>query len=191
MMNKRKIFGFPALYIAALVVAIVALTTYLTPGLYARYRNAMDDNDDARVALFLVGADLDRSMLSIGVGETPDFELGGISDITAVTIPFYVSGRAEVAIGYSVTVDFGGALPSYLTVTLSDGYNTKTLNGDDVQSVFEFEDFGAIDAYQGEASDPDDRIDFTLVLRVTDSDLITSEVHLPNANLSVTVEQLD
>lgn len=179
------------LYAAALILTVIALTTYLAPGLYARYRSAVEDHDGARVALFLVGADLDRDSLSIGAGDSPEFDLGGISDITSASIPFYITSRAEVAVGYSVTVDFGGALPNYLTVTLSDGTNSETIAGDGTKSVFAFEKFGAIDAYAGSASDPADRIDFTLVLNVTDSDLITSEFHLPSARLYVTAEQLD
>ena len=174
-----------------LSVTVLLLTTSFLPTVIARFRTADETGDHASVALFTVGGDLDRDTLSIALDEVPELTLGGTEDKKSVDLPFYVTGRAEVDVTYSVKVDFGEAPPSYLTLTLTDGTTSRTLTCDGVQSEFTFAELGGIEAFTGGAGDPDSRVDFTLSMSVTDSDLITGELHLPTAKILVTVEQVD
>ena len=186
--KRRKPSLLPLLILSAVVVL---LTAGILPTIYARYLASANQGETAEVALFVVGGDLDRESLSIGLGDTPELMLGGIEDVTTVSLPFYVTSRSEVDVKYSVRVDFGNAPPSYLTLTLSDGASTQPVNCDGIESQFTFDDFGSINAFSGGASDPDSRVDFTLSIKVTDSDLIAGEAHLPAAKILVTVEQID
>lgn len=190
-MRRTKRTIWLVFYALALVLVVTLPFTDTVTELWARYVSDAEGQGKADISLFVVGGDLNRSSLSIGAGDSPEFTLGGDGGKTTATLPFYLTSRSEVTVGYTVEIDFGAALPSYLTVTLTDGTNPQVLTGDGVRSIFTFEDLGSIPAFAGGESDPDTRVDFTLTVTVTDSDLIEDELHLNTVKLSVTAEQLD
>lgn len=190
-MKRTKRTVLLVLYALALVLVVTLPFTDGIAEIWARYFSQAQGTGTADISLFVVGGDLDRSALSIGAEDSPSFTLGGSSDRKTAALPFYITSRSEVSVGYSVEVNFGKALPSYLTVTLSDGTNTQTLSCDGAKSVFTFEDFGSVAAFAGGETDPDTRVNFTLTVTVTNSDLILDEFHLTTAKLTVTVDQLD
>lgn len=179
--------NFTMLKFAAVLLCLVLITTHFTTGLYARYATSASAEDGARVASFKIDTDLDHIQLGTTPGVSPTFQLGGDDETDSITIPFYIESSAEVAVGYSVTVNFGTALPDYMSVTLTCGTNSRTINGNNAMSVFTFADFGTMAPAGATAQ----RQDITLTISVSDLTEITDEVTIPTAELTVRVLQLD
>lgn len=175
------------LKIAAVLLCLVLITTHLTTGLYAKYTAVASAEDGARVASFHIDTDLDYIQLGTSQGVSPVFQLGGTDETQSISIPFFIESASEVAVGYSVTVDFGAALPSYMSLTLSNGTKTEALTGDGTKSVFTFTDFGIM-APGGETAQTQE---LTLQISISDLEMITDEVSIPTAELTVRVYQVD
>lgn len=171
--------------IAMALLCLVIITTCFTAGLYARYVVRQDDKSAARVAAFVIETDLDR--VSLGTQGNPTLVLGGEEEILSARLPFYVTSESEVAVEYSVRADFGAALPSYLTLTLSDGTRSESLAADGVKQDFDFSRFGSLAA----GADALQRADLTLTFSCSDGSAITDEISIPTAVLTVGVYQLD
>ena len=123
--------------------------------------------------------------------ETPNFELGGDNEISQVQIPFYIESRSEVTATYSVRVDFGIALPNYVTLTLSDGTNSESISADGVKTSYDFVELGTMEAFTGTDSDQAVRAELTLTISVSDMGLISEEINLSTAVLTIKVDQVD
>lgn len=176
----------PIFTAAVILLGLVMISTHFTAGLFARYTARASGDASARVAVFAVDTELDR--ISLGTNGAPAFQLGGTEAVQAVSLPFYVTSGSEVAVGYSVTVDFGGvALPDYMSLTLTDGVRTQTLGADGRKAAFTFADFGGLDAAAGEVQ----RADLELVMAVSDLGAIEEEITIPAATLTVRVYQVD
>ena len=182
-MRRQKINIPFAMAMALLCLTLISF--HFTSGLYARYSSDYTTRDTARVAAFRVETELDYVSMGLSETDAVDLKLGGKEEVTAVSIPFYVESGSEVSVAYSVTVDFGAALPDYVTLTLSDGETAKTVTADGTATEFTFTDFGAMDP----APDSALRDELTLSIAVSDLEEITQEVRLPAASLTVTVYQ--
>ena len=173
------------LKLAAILLCLVLITTHFTSGLYARYISRSSADTSARVASFVIETDLDR--IELGSTEAPTLQLGGEDETQSVQLPFYISSGSEVTVGYSVSIDFVDALPEYLNITLTNGTNTQTVAADGIKSEFVFSDFGALSAGSTETQ----KADLTLTISVSDLTMITDEVSIPTAELTVRVYQVD
>ena len=177
--------------IAMVLLSLTLISTYFTSGLYARYTEYAEGSDSGRVAQFQIETDLDYVTLGIANNETPSLELGGEMDVQEVSLPFYIESRSEVTACYSVKVDFGAALPAYVTLTLTNGTDSATLTGDGAKTVYEFQEFGTIASFVGTDSDAANRCDLELVISIEGTEQITEEIVVPTAKLTVRVDQAD
>lgn len=177
--------------VAAVLLCMTLVSIHITSGLYAKYTVSEDASDNAKVAQFHIETDLDYITMGLGDNETPLFELGGTSATEKAEILFYIESRSEVAASYSVTAAFGTALPNYVTLTLSDGIKSETVVADGTKATFEFQEFGSIAAFEGSDEEHALRTDLVLTIGVTAMELITEEIELPAATLSVQVDQID
>lgn len=184
MKPKRK-NGNPMLTVAAVLLCLVLISCHFMAGLYARYISRSIADAAARVASFVIETDLDH--VALGSTEPPNLQLGGTDEIQSVLLPFYVSSGSEVAVGYSVTVDFKTALPDYLKLTLESATKEQTLSADGTKSQFAFSDFGTL----SEGSTETQKEDLTLTISVDDLTKISDEVLIPTAELTVKVYQVD
>lgn len=184
-MNNKSMKLNVMIRLAAIFLCLVLFTTYLTFGLYAKYLSRAASNGTARVATFEIETDLDR--VALGTESAPTLLLGGEDMVQSVSLPFYISSGSEVSAGYSVKIDFDYALPSYLIITLADGTKTETLLADGTQREFVFDDFGTL----AKGADETQRADLRLTFSVSDLTMITDEVSIPTAKLTVRVYQVD
>ena len=184
-MNNKIMKSNLMLKLAAVLLCLVMITTHFTSGLYARYISRSVADTSARVASFVVETDLDH--IELGSTGTPTLQLGGEEETQSVQLPFYISNGSEVKVGYSLGVDFGDALPNYLSIKLSDGVNTQTIAADGTKNEFKFSDFGTLPAGSTEPQ----KVNFTLTISVSDFTMITNEVSIPSAKLTVRVYQVD
>ena len=184
MINKITKSGI-ILKLAVTLLCLVLITTHLTFGLYARYSSYVSSEDSARVAAFVIETDLDH--IELGTIDDPTLQLGGLEKTQSVQLPFYITNSSEVKVGYSVSIDFDAALPAYLTITLSNSTTSKALNADGAKSEFEFSDFGTLAIGSSEIQ----KADLTLTISVSDLAMITDEVAIPTAKLTVRVSQID
>ena len=184
-MKGEMIKSNMALKLAALLLCLALLTAYGISGLYARYTYSTTLSASASVATFSIETELDGILL--GGGVAPELELGGEDEIASVELPFYISSESGVTVGYSIVVDFGCALPDYLSLTVTDGENSQTIHADGSASLFAFTDFGRL--LSGEVSAQ--RADLTLTISVSDVFMIEDEISIPSAALTVHVYQID
>lgn len=173
------------LKLAAILLCLVLITTHFTSGLYAKYISRSSDDTSARVASFVIETDLDR--IALGTEEMPTLQLGGEDETQSVQLPFYITSGSEVTVGYSVSIDFGRALPDYLSITLTDGANPQTVDADGTRSEFVFADFGTLPPGAAETQ----KAQLTLKISVSDLTRITDEVSVSAAELTVKVWQVD
>lgn len=184
-MQKTKV-NIP-IVAAICLLCLTLLSAHFTSGLYAKYTSVVTTTDTARVASFRIDTDVDYVQLGIGDGQPLNFELGGAGEVTGVPIPFYIESQSEVTVAYSVTAAFDVALPEYVSLTLTDGTKTETVQADGAKTQFVFADFGAMPAYTGTQL----KDELTLTITVSDLEQITSEVQIPQASLIVKVYQTD
>ena len=184
-MNKTTKLN-PMLTIAAILLCLVLISTYMTSGLYAKYADKGTADASARVATFVIETDLDR--ISLGTSGAPTLQLGGDEEIQVVELPFYIASGSEVAVGYSITVDFGTtSLPDYMDITLADSSTSKTPVANAGRTTFTFFDFGTLPA----ATTTEQQTELTLTFSISDLTMITDEVFIPTAELKVKVYQID
>lgn len=184
-MDNKTIKSNPMLTIAAILLCLVLITTHFTSGLYAKYISRSSADNSARVASFIIETDLDR--IELGTPNAPVLQLGGTDEVQSVALPFYITSGSEVTVGYSVTVDFGSALPAYMNIKLSNGTNSQTLAADGNKAEFVFSDFGTMPAAETETQ----KVDLLLTISISDLTMITEEVSIPTAELTVRVYQVD
>lgn len=108
--------------VAALLVCLVLITTYMLSGAYSKFFSGASGGDGARVARF------SPSFTSTGI--IIENQLPGFPDVTnnSYEIPFEVKNTSddkvsEVAMKYKIVVKTTGNIP--LTFTLFDGTPTK------------------------------------------------------------------
>ena len=183
LLRPRNVF-----YVFIVLMSLVMMSTFLTSALYARYTVKNSSSDQGNVAVFLVTTGIDEEHITLDTYGKPLLELGGDSEITTASLPFHISSESEIAVRYTVSVDFGSALPEYLEITLTNGTHTVTQACDNSKSVFNFVNFGSIAPYDGVTLVP---VNLELIITVTDMSLVNTELDLPSAILTVTVEQID
>ena len=182
---KNRIMN-PMLSAAAILLCLVLITSHFTSGLYAKYTAEASGSGSARVASFVIETDLDR--VRLGTSEAPTLLLGGEDEVQSAELPFFIANGSEVTVGYSITVDFkDAALPDYMTVTLFDGAHDITPDESEGNRRFVFTDVGTM----GAGNSAEQRADLTLRLSITDLSLITEELRIPSAELTVSVYQVD
>lgn len=103
--RKRNI----ALRLAAVLVVLTCISTAMLSGILGRYTASGSGGDSARVASFSVSA----------AGKNPDSTAVGASSGTA-TYVLTVTNNSEVAVSYTVELEFDAALPDWVTITLGD-----------------------------------------------------------------------
>ena len=176
------------LKISLVLFALVLITSHFTSGLYARYTNESTTGDFARVATFKVETELDNIALGIPEGTAPSFELGGEDEVASINIPFYVVNNSEVAVEYSVEVDFGGVdLPDYLTLSLSKGSGEPIIPIKNDENIYVFNEFGTIAPGNTEIQ----REELKLIISVSDLNMIEEDLTIPKVELTVKVYQID
>lgn len=181
--RKRNI----PMYVAGVLLALTLISLHMTSGLFARYTETVSGTDKAKTAKFSVFSDYDYITLGIAENEIPNFALGGADAISSASLPFYVSSRSEVAVQYSIEVDFGRALPEYVTLSLTDGKETDTITCDGLQTKYVFENFGTL-----QYADADEKTStLSLNISVTDLSQITTDISIPEVKMKVMVEQID
>lgn len=185
-MNNKMMKSNPMLTLAAILLCLVMISTHFTSGLYAKYTARSSTNDNARVASFVIETELDH--ISLGTSETPTLQLGGTDEVNVVELPFYIASGSEVAVGYSVTVDFGTTpIPEYIDISLSNGIASQTLAANGSKTQFVFADFGTLPA----ASLEEQKANLVLTISISDLSMITEEISIPTAQLTVRVNQVD
>ena len=185
-MNNKIMKSNPMLTLAAILLCLVMISTHFTSGLYAKYTSRSSAASSARVASFSIDTDLDR--IKLGSIDAPTLQLGGTDEIQSVQLPFYISNGSEVSVGYSIIVDFGSTpLPEYMNLKLSNGSFSQTISGDGSKSKFNFADFGSLPA----ASSGEQKVELLLTISVSDLSMITEELSIPTAELTVRVYQVD
>ena len=121
MHGPTKISAGPLLLrIALVLLCMVAFSTSMLAGLYARYSTKADGEDSARVARFDVKAE----------GLSDDVTVNASQADAAGTYQFTVKNDSEVAITYDLVITFEGGIPSYAQVSL-DG-KSGTSNGNSI-----------------------------------------------------------
>ena len=186
-MKNRVVNSNIIFRLAGVLLCLVLITSSITAGLFARYTSSASASDSARVASFKIETDLDG--IGMGGGAAPTLELGGTDEVASVLLPFYIESESEVSVGYSVTVDFGEALPAYMSLTLSlkNGAKSQTVDANGAMSTFVFSELGTMQP----GADEVQRVDLVLTIAISDVSLITEEVELPAAKLIVRVYQID
>ena len=184
-MTHQKQIRNPAITLAAILLCLVLITTYMTSGLYAKFTTSSSAGDSARVATFAIETDLDH--IRLGASDTPLLELGGEDEIESVDLPFYITSASEVEAQYGVTVKFGSALPDYMILTLTNGEKSVSLAANGSKTEFVFSEFGSLAAGGEEVQ----REDLMLSLSISDLTLVTEETSIPTAELTVRVYQAD
>ena len=180
------------LKISMILFGLVLITSHFTSGLYAKYTSKSTSSDFARVASFKIETELDLDNVSMGIteGGNPSFELGGEDEIASIRIPFYIESASEVAVAYSVEVNFGNGvtLPHDLILTLSNSVNSKSIlsNGN---TLFVFDEFGTL--LPKNISSENQRDELQLIVSILDLTNITEEITIPNIELTVKVYQID
>ena len=118
MHGQKKISAGPLLLrIALVLLCMVAFSTSMLAGLYARYSTKADGEDSARVAKFNVAAEWSGNV-------TVDASLGQ----TGGEYKFTVTNNSEVAITYDLVITFEGGIPSYAQVSLDGKSGTSDGN---------------------------------------------------------------
>lgn len=179
------------LKISMILFGLVLITSHFTSGLYAKYTTKSTTGDFARVAAFKIetgwGINSDSIKTGIVEGTTPLFELGGENEATSINIPFYVESASEVAVGYSVEVDFGDfVLPSSLSLTLSNVDNSITLLADG-NTVFTFDKFNTMTP----GNPTPQKEELNLNISISDLSMIEDELNISEVGLTVKVYQID
>lgn len=117
MHGQKKISAGPLLLrIALVLLCMVAFSTSMLAGLYARYSTKADGEDSARVARFDVAADWkDVTVVASSVQTNGEYQ-------------FTVTNNSEVAITYDLVITFPGGIPDYLQTSLPDKVAVKSGN---------------------------------------------------------------
>ena len=119
MHGQKKISAGPLLLrIALVLLCMVAFSTSMLAGLYARYSTKADGEDSARVAKFDVKAE----------GLSGDVTVNASQADAAGTYQFTVKNDSEVAITYDLVITFPGGIPDYLQTSLPDKVAVKSGN---------------------------------------------------------------
>ena len=107
MHGQKKISAGPLLLrIALVLLCMVAFSTSMLAGLYARYSTKADGEDSARVAKFNVAADWkDVTVVASSVQTNGEYQ-------------FTVTNNSEVAITYDLVITFENDVLKYLDVSL-------------------------------------------------------------------------
>lgn len=106
-----------AVYLCYLLVAVLAFTGASVAG----YKTENSGDDSARVARFEV-------VMAINAGQANDYTLDTSSSAKSMTYGFSVQNNSEVAARYNLTVKFGSALPSRLSLKIDGVAGTTTDN---------------------------------------------------------------
>ena len=193
-MSSKIVKSNLMLKISMVLFALVLITSHFTSGLYARYTNESTTGDFARVAAFKVETELDHVALGAQEGTALFFELGGEGEdeTTSINIPFYIESASEVAVAYSVEVDFGKlVLPDYLTLTLSKKIGAEIVKTDtpiiNDEKIYVFNEFGTITPGNIESQ----KEEMNLNISVSDLSMIEEELTIPKVELTVKVYQID
>ncbi|MBR2310752.1 MAG: hypothetical protein IKA47_09515 [Oscillospiraceae bacterium] len=122
--------------LACVLLCLTLITTHMTGGLFARYTVTATGSDEARVAKFDVKSKIDKTEVAIEC--EPDGE--GEFQLT-------VTNQSEVAVRYTVSLNFYEELPSGVTVkldgqegTISDSGTTFSFTGEKVLAPGESSD---------------------------------------------------
>ncbi len=174
MHGKKKTSTGPLLLrIALILLCMVAFSTSMLAGLYARYTAKGRGDDTARVAKFDVNVE----------GFSEDVTVDASQGKTSGTYTFTVKNDSEVAITYDLVITFEKALPAGVSVSLQgetgipDG-NTVTFSkiasiapstlGEEHTLIFTLN----LDAFTENASGPSvtETVNFTATIRCTQID---------------------
>lgn len=108
MRNIKSRSGTVMLAVALSLLCFVLISTYMMSGLYARYTSSGSGDDTARVAKFDVSYAWE--------GEV-DIK---VQNSLEGSYTFSVTNNSEVAVRYSLYLNFDTAFPEYLTVKVDD-----------------------------------------------------------------------
>ena len=104
------------LRIALILLCMVAFSTSMLAGLYARYASKTSGGDAARVARFRVEAKWSPD----GTDWSPDVTVDASESETEGKYLFTVDNQSEVAISYDLVITFD-TLPAYVDVVMEGG----------------------------------------------------------------------
>lgn len=128
------------LRIAAVLLCLVLVSTYLLSGLYARYTTSATGTDEARVAVF---GSSESVTLDSGGGLLASM-VPGNSATYKITVSNAQGDRvSEVAQSYNVEVETAGNLP--LTFTLSENGKGTIAESSSASAAFSIHSFAADD----------------------------------------------
>ncbi len=170
-LNKKT----PIIFYVALSVLCVTLVSFsLTGGLFAKYTSSVSGSDSARVAKY-----------DVSVSEISPIALNSYDpDALVSECLFTVTSNSEVSIRYDIVVDFGMALPDFVSFKI-DG---RTGAADTANTEFTFEDMGEFilgaEGYTGKKT-------HTLTFEVEPAHHEDGNVLLENVALRIVAEQID
>ena len=126
--------------VAALLVCLVLITTYLLSGAYSKFFSGASGGDSARVARFSPKFTSTKII-------TVKNQLPGFPDVTdnSYVIDFSVQNTSdenpsEVAMKYKIVLKTTGNIPLKFTVCKSDGSNSKEFNCNGIsgEQIYEY-----------------------------------------------------
>lgn len=186
---KKQSFSILIKRISIILSLLALVTSGVVGAVLAKFSTEKDASENASVSIFLVTSEVDSVGLKTDIGGNPVLELGGNTNIASASLPFTVTSKSEVSVAYSVSLELGSPLPSYCTVQITDGVTVKSFVCDGATSEFDFGVIGVIPPFDGAPSDPATEVELTFTVLISNTSLITSEVSIPSASLTVTADQ--
>lgn len=138
--NGRPHYPVLVFRIAALLVCLVLITTYLLSGAYSKFYNTASGGDSARVAHF------SPKFTSTDVLDVKNATPGYTAEIDFTVQNYSGEEKPEVAMKYKIVLKTTGNIP--LTFTLLDGegtaLQTRNCDGKSGEQIYEYTDSSLI-----------------------------------------------
>lgn len=134
--NDKPHYPVLVFRIAALLVCLVLITTYLLSGAYSKFFSGASGGDSARVARFSPGFTSDK-VITVN-NQTPGYN----DEITFTVQNFSGDKKSETAMKYKIVLKTTGNIPLKFTVCKSDGSNSKEFNcnGTSGEQIYKYPD---------------------------------------------------
>lgn len=134
--NDKPHYPVLVFRVAALLVCLVLITTYMLSGAYSKFFSGASGGDGARVARFSPKFTSDKII-------TVNNQIPGYNDKISFTVQNTSDDKvSEVAMKYKIVVKTTGNIPLKFTVSKSDGSQSKVFDCDGIsgEQIYEYTD---------------------------------------------------
>ena len=133
--NGRPHYPVLVFRIAALIVCLVLITTYMLSGAYSKFFSGASGSDSARVAHF------SPKFTSTGVFDVKDAKPGYLAEIDFTVQNYSGEEMPEVAMKYKIVLKTTGNIPLTFTLKNSEGtaLQTRNCDGKSGECVYEYD----------------------------------------------------